>query len=50
MSLDNLNKLKKFISDDSDYEVQFAYGKEIFDDLNYYVGQKMHVIKSTIKV
>ena len=50
MSLDNLNKLQKFISDDSDYEAQFAYGKEIFDDFNYNVGRKMHVIKSTIKV
>ena len=49
-SLDNLNKLQKFISDDSDYEAQFAYGKEIFDDFNYNVGRKMHVIKSTIKV
>ena len=50
MSLDNFEKMQKFISDDSDYEAQFAYGKEIFDDFNYNVGRKMHVIKSTIKV
>ena len=50
MSLDNFEKLQKFVSDDSDYEAQFAYGKEIFDDFNYNVGRKMHIIKSTIKV
>ena len=50
MSLDNFEKLQKFVSDDSDYEAQFAYGKEIFDDFNYNVGRKMHVLKSTIKV
>ena len=49
-SLDSFSKFQKFISDDSDYEAQFAYGKEIFDDFNYNVGRKMHIIKSTIKV
>ena len=50
MSLDNFDKFLKFISDDSHYEAQFAYGQEIFDDFNYNVGRKLHVIKSTIKV
>ena len=50
MSLENFEKLQKFISDDSDYEAQFAYGKGIFDDFSYNVGRKMHIIKSTIKV
>ena len=50
MSLDNFDKLRKFISDNSDYEAQFAYGEEIFDDFNYNVGRKLHIIKSIIKV
>ena len=49
-SLDNFNKLQTFLSDESDYEAHFAYGREIFNDFNFNVGRKMQIIKSAIKV
>ena len=49
-SLDNFNNLQTFLSDESDYEAQFAYGREIFSDFNFNVGRKMQIIKSAIKV
>ena len=45
-----LNEIKRIISDESEYEAQYAFGNEIFNDFNYNVGRKIHVIKSSIKV
>ena len=48
--MDQLNEIKRKISDESEYEAQYAFGNEIFNDFNYNVGRKIHVIKSSIKV
>ena len=48
--MDQVNELKRKVSDESEYEDQYAFGNEIFNDFNYNVGRKIHIIKSSIKV
>ena len=47
---EKLSTFQKIISDERDYEAQYAYGKEIFNDFNYNVGRKLHILKSFIRV
>ena len=48
--MDQVNELKRKVSDEIEYEDQYAFGNEIFNDFNYNVGRKIHIIKSSIKV
>ena len=48
--MDQVNEIKRKVSDESEYEAEYAFGNEIFNDFNYNVGRKIHVIKSSIKV
>ena len=50
VALDNINKFTKFISDESKYEAEYAYGSEIYDDFLFSVGRKRQILNSAIKV
>ena len=50
VALDNVNKFTKFISDESKYEAEYAYGSEIYSDFSFNVGRKRQILNSAIKV
>ena len=50
VGLEKINKFTKFLSDESEYEAEYAYGSEIYDDFLFNVGRKAQILKSAIKV
>ena len=50
VALEKINKLTTFLSDESEYEAEYAYGSEIYDDFLFNVGRKAQILKSAIKV
>ena len=50
VALDKINKLTTFLSDEPEYESEYAYGSEIYNDFLFNVGRKVQILKSAIKV
>ena len=50
LGVDQIDTFHKLVSNERDYEAQYAYGNEIFNDFNFNVGRKIHILKSVIKV
>ena len=48
--LERLNEILRILSDESEYEPQYAYGTDIYQDFMFNVGRKIHILKSAIKV
>ena len=49
VTLEKFRELQRSILDETDYESQYAYGKEIYNDFNFNVGRKIHVLQSGVK-
>ena len=49
VTLEKLRELQRTILNETDYENQYAYGKEIYNDFNFNVGRKIHVLQSGVK-
>ena len=46
----SLDTIRRRMSDESEYEPRYAYGKEIYEDFMFNVGRKIQILKSSIKV
>ena len=49
VTLEKFRELQRAILDETEYESQYAYEKEIYNDFNFNVGRKIHVLQSGVK-